>query len=303
MPALPFPGLSKKMKDIHALRYINSVKLTRKEIESVLPPLRSLRNAEKAAQTQSEKALEEERLSLLEANSDDPEPINSMPSVQIELDRYHQAEQKTWREVEKTVGAQKATMLQMLVGRISAPGNEWSMPPRMLAPGALVAPSVAPPRTGSLGRPKGGAPKPPILAPSLPGSPGSPTPINPATPIAPPSAPSIEEPVKPQPPTPAGEVLEPQLATPQAEPVAEAQSPALATQSVDPALPAGQAQAAPTIPTPNGFAPFPAKGAQAFPQPGLGGGFTFGGFGGFPSHITLSELVDLLEQKLNAMKR
>lgn len=281
MPSLPFPGLSKKMKDIHSLRYINNIKLTRKEIEAILPPLKSLRNAEKVAQTQSEKALEEERLALLEAAPDDPDPINSAPSVQIELERYRQTEQKTWREVEKIVGARKASMLQILVGRWS--GADWGSPSIAPSTGFGASKGGKAPITNPFSAPSGAPVQPKPAAPPLPETPAEPVPV--------PKNSGEEEAVfaitQDLAPTPleGQDTLKPQKA--EAPKVAAGQAPLIAP----------------------GVAPqkaLPANIAPAFPQPGQVGGLTFGGFAGFagfPTRVNLSELVELLEQKLAAMKK
>lgn len=286
MPSLPFPGLSKKMKDIHALRYINSIKLTRKEIESVLPPLKSLRNAEKTAQTQSERALDEERTSLLEANPDDPDAVNSMPSVQIELDRFHQAEQKTWREIEKVVGGQKATMLQVLIGRIGTPG--------MYSPAGGIGSGFGgfAPTTNPFGGKKGGvAPTPPLPGnPSKLGSPARPEPeVLPVPPLPIPKSDTPDE-------VAAIEPQDPLLAAPSTS--VEVQEPQLATPRPNiPAAIAGQVPATPSAPVLPPRATT-TRGAIAFPVPGQ-----INGFGGYPARVNLSELIELLEQKLAAMKR
>lgn len=278
------------MKDIHALRYINSIKLTRKEIESVLPPLKSLRNAEKTAQTQSERALDEERTSLLEANPDDPDAVNSMPSVQIELDRFRQTEQKTWREIEKAVGGQKATMLQVLIGRIGTPG--------MYSPAGGVGSSfgVFAPTTNPFGGNKGRAtttPSPLIIPPGTPSKLGIPARPEPeVVPVPPLPVPKSDTPDE----VAALEPQDPLLAV--ASTSVEVQDPQLATPRPNiPAAIAGQVPATPSAPVLPPRATT-TRGAIAFPVPGQ-----INGFGGYPARVNLSELIELLEQKLAAMKR
>ncbi len=272
-PAMPFPSLSKKMKEIHSLRAINGIKLTRKEIETILPPLKNLRNAEKTAQTQSEKAMEEEKQGLLEALPDDPDPINSLPSVQIELDRYRQTEQKTWREIEKAIGGHKTNQLKMLLGHFPMEYNGvspyWNTP----VPATPINPTKVP-------RP---------LRPGVPGSPST-------TPIP-------SQPAKPATPAIPGAPIAP------TQPLPEEGTSEIFVILQDPNIPL----AAPTGDAPTTIAPAQTP-AQA-PAP-AGSGFGGKAFAGqvapnaFPTamwlpsvHINLGELIDLLEQKLNAMKK
>jgi hypothetical protein len=120
MPA--FPSLSKKTKEIFALRELHAHKFTAEQIRSVLPALKNLLNAEKTAQAAAEKALDEERNALLKADPDEPAPLNSAPQVQIEMDRYRQVSEKTWFEARKAIGDQKCSVLQSLIGRATFSG-------------------------------------------------------------------------------------------------------------------------------------------------------------------------------------
>lgn len=291
----PFPSLSKKTKEIFALRELHAHKFSVANARAVLPSLKNLLLAEKNAQNAAEKALEEERTALLQAEPEEPAPLNSGPQVQIELDRFQQASEKAWYEVQKSVGEDKASTLGRLIGRGHYP-SVWASPAQSLRP-QFIRPT----------------------SPRLPGAPGSPlVPKGSELPIFPGgssgAAPAPPKPVKPG----TGASDSSPLALPGSLP---AGSEPLDDSNI--ALSAGQDAAQATTPStiapkprrnepvlaPQDSAPtpdttrFPATGrlfGRGQTRSDVSGLVTTLGGGGWGPTLSLRELVELLEAKVSA---
>lgn len=110
------PELSKKMNRIMALREIVRVGLTRQDIQAALPTLKSLRDAEKAMRSASEKVLDEEEKALFAAEPANVPKEDSGKKIRAELEKYRKTEGDAWRTIEGEIGRQKTLSLRMLLG-------------------------------------------------------------------------------------------------------------------------------------------------------------------------------------------
>src|SRR2546423_11566365 len=104
---MPFPGMgmgipgqmpemAKKMAAIIALRHINAIGLTPKDIEESLPVLKAIRDGEKALQTRTEKMLEEEKRALLAARPGTEQPMGTGEQMQQAAQQFAMQQEKGW---------------------------------------------------------------------------------------------------------------------------------------------------------------------------------------------------------------
>ena len=285
----PMPEMAKKMVAIMALREILELRLTAKDISASIPHLRELRDAEKALQTKSEQILEEEKRALLAAGPDTSPPPPVGDKMQQAAERFRDQQARAWDSVANAIGREKAGGLRGLTepggglqpGQYPPPGNPGG--------GQRFGPGTGRRPAGGRGGPGPGGPGPEGLPQGAPGEPGGGPP--------PPGDPEGRRP---------------------------------GAQGGVPGQPQGQPQAAPRggyaggqlggrgFGGPGGQGGFGGQqgqpggrgfGGQGGRAGGFGGGQAFGGPGpmmgpmmGQP-RIALADLVDLLEQKLRAMKQ
>lgn len=286
------PELAKKTVRIMALRNILGMRFTSDDIRKSLPGLRALRDSEKELQRAAEQALEDEIKALLAAEPDSPPPPDGGARLEEVMRRHQERSGRIWGELANAIGQRKVEGLKGLVGQGGMgmmPGNPFGggPGPGFGDPGAGFG--------GAGGRFGGGQPG--FDPNGRAGQPGAGRNRRPDLPGAPD--------IGPQPPR-AG------FGGNQGAPFGGFEPPAAPGQvGGDPGV------GPPPIGPEGGF------GGQDRPRPPQGwpggapgrGGFGGGGFrggpggvqGGFsgfmPPGISLGELVDLLEQKLAAMKR
>lgn len=256
------PSLARKMTEIMALHEIVGMGLTAADISSILPPLRELRDAQKALESRMTQILDEHKRALLSAQPDANPPHDPAPDMRAASQRYAEAVGKTGEALSRAIGPERAQHLLTLIL-----GGPQQTGPMMPAP----VPSFQP-----------GQPNPYWL--SAPTPPGTPPPGQ----------------FAPQP----GGTLPPNVPVPPAR--ASQRARRAARQSVVPG--AGQNSGfAPVLPGRPGMPPMqPGQpgmmpGPNPFPQLApTGPPF---GMPGAQMRLTISELVDLLEQKLAAMKK
>ena len=73
-PMPNMPEMAKKMQAILALRQINGLRLSLRDVQAVLPPLKTMRDAEKTLSSHVTQILVEEEKALLAAQPDSPPP-------------------------------------------------------------------------------------------------------------------------------------------------------------------------------------------------------------------------------------
>jgi hypothetical protein len=311
--APPTPELAKKTVAIMALRGINSLQLSAKDITAALPPLKELRDAEKSLHKLADQALDDEKRALLAVQPGDNPPADSGEKMRQEADRYGAVRVKVWDNLAAAIGPEKAGGLFGLLGMTSRSNrfNDFFVPP-----------------TGSSNRNfdpfNGRGPQPQLKPESAPVR----FEITPQTTAIEPVVDRV--PAAPQPETIGILSREPQ-ALPDATPVPAtgANPPIVALPTPqDPARQSG-AGATPAIPPggvdffqdhgnkprggvnvrtdprPDQYIPPDPNNTSVFPvpQPGQYKPSTNPG-GYYPSvRISISELVDLLEQKLGAMRK
>lgn len=135
-PMPNMPEMAKKMQSIMALRQINGVGLTARDISTALPILRTMRDAEKALETRSLQILEEEKRALLAAQPGAPLPPDSGQRMQEASEVYHQQMARSWEAITKGIGPEKAGGIRGLVeGGMMRPGGGNPMPPGQGQPG------------------------------------------------------------------------------------------------------------------------------------------------------------------------
>jgi hypothetical protein len=265
------PELAKKMAAIAALREIHNLRMSAREIGAVIPKLKEMREAERTLEAQAGEALEQEKRALLAAAPDAQVPPASAEKLRAANERFRQAHERSWRGLVEEVGPRIGGGLQRILqgGMGFGPGAGIPGPPSGFTPGQGFNPGP--------GFPGGGPVRPGLAPPGGDDPPGAP----------------------PRPGQ--GEVGPP--------PGAPAQPPAGFSQSPRPQP--GQGGGRGVGPRPGGQPP-PGR----FPQPGGQGGPGFGpqgpggsGMGWQPMtmgpspRVSLAELIELLEQKLGAMRK
>jgi hypothetical protein len=114
------PELAKKTASILALRRIHALKLTREEIQAVLPHLRALRDGEAALQAMAKQALEDERRALLQARPGDALPAGNVERLSAASAAYQAKESETWRKLDDLLNVSRSRNLLALLQR-----DEW----------------------------------------------------------------------------------------------------------------------------------------------------------------------------------
>ena len=280
--ALPLtPELGKKTMSVMALREMLALHISAKDLQAALPPLKDLHKSERALQTRSEQILEEEKRALLAADPDSVPPLGSEDKLRVAMDDYRTRQNDAWNTIARSIGREKAEGLRHLVeggratlvvptGRSGYGGGSGGG----FGGGSATGPGKGAPPTGGPAQP---APK---------AFPGGGTPAPRALPGDDPFAPAENE---------AAPALPPGSNDPvQAE---AGQAPPPAGQGVGrttPAAPRASAQ-----PRQRSGARTPAPGATMYGGQGVSPFTTYYA----PPRLTLIELIDLMEQKLNAMKR
>lgn len=294
VPALPMPveasHLSKKTKEIAALRDLYQHRFSGADARAVLPILRSLLATQKSVEANSEKALETERNALLSIEPGEPLPVESSAQLFVEIQRLQQATEKAWYDVQKSVGEDKANTLARLVGKFRGFGGRV---------GNRLSDAWANPPVPSIALPAQGGTKPVPLKPGQ-ALPTSPTPegTSEATPVIPGSStPSgtLEESVVPTTVSQAGISDSAPVQVPAPVPSQKAQPDANALEA-----PVKAQRNNPTTPAYGRGLSRTLRGQRAFPgmPPGVvaGDGWVWG------NSLSLRELVELLEAKANASK-
>jgi hypothetical protein len=299
MPMAPMmPEMAKKTNQIMVLRRLLDMGLTAKDIAAALPPLKELRDAEKALQSRMEQVLDEEKRALLAADPGSQPQVDNGEKMRQVSERFHEVQNRTWEQLNRTIGPEKTQGLRELVGQGGfGPGAGFGG--GFGQGGGFGGPGFGPGGGGGGfgGRGGGGGgfgPRPggpPNGGPGIP--PGGPdreldpgsieveiaTQTIPPSPVAPAAVPGE-----------AGAVLPPAQVQGEGPAVAQATRPG----GQGGGRGRGQFRPAPGAPG----VPPGQQGPFAQGQPGQPGQPMF-----FGPRVTLAELVDLLEQKLAAMRR
>ncbi|MCW3094487.1 MAG: hypothetical protein JWL77_105 [Chthonomonadaceae bacterium] len=119
------PEIAKRMLSIMALRQINGIGLAPRDISSALPALKTMRDAEKANEARSIQILEEEKRALLTAQPDSPPPPDSGQRMQEANEAFRQQMARGWETIANAIGPDKAGGLRNLVegGGMIGPGG------------------------------------------------------------------------------------------------------------------------------------------------------------------------------------
>ena len=262
------PVLGKLTMRIMALREIHGAGFTAKDVAAATPILKEMRDSEKALQTKTEGVLEQEVKALLAAGAEDDPPKSSGPAMEEASKAHQQKMGRAWERLTEAIGERKVGCLQRLLGMGGPmPMMPFGMPggPGMQVPGG--GRGVRP------GMPGGG-----------PGMPGG----GPGGPGGPPTEPFGQD---------------------------DGMGPA---PEQDPAFIGGEAQIGPSPGQGPAGPPAMQRGRRAGqgpggPQggqpgmfPGQGPGFVMGNLPMMQPigpRLTLSELAELMEQKLAAMRK
>jgi hypothetical protein len=111
------PEMAKKMRAILALREMWQLRLTARDIASILPDLKELAEAEKNLQAKSEKLLDDERRALLTADPDGDPPPSNGDLLQRENELFRIKSADVWRNIERSLGRTKTSGLRRLLGQ------------------------------------------------------------------------------------------------------------------------------------------------------------------------------------------
>ncbi len=285
----PLPELAQKTREILALRQMLALHITAQDISVALPALRELRDAEKALEREASKILEDEKRALLAAQPDDPQPQAGEDRLRQAMERYRQQQDRIWQSLERSIGRAKAEGLLRLNG-LSGP-ESGRFGPGIYGGAASGGTSSDRFRVGGPGVGYGGVDR-------GQGRSGYGTPSGGTRPGGPPRGTSDEADPTLRPPGQAPDRLPDEAPTPRPSTRSPLQAPdRLPSDAPVPSQPGypsggrrtvGPAARANRVQTP--YAPsspeVPTVAAPAF-QP----------------HLSLSELVDLLEQKQAAMRR
>ena len=176
------PELAKKMAAIAALREIQNLRMTGRDITTVVPLLKELREAEKTLEARAGEVLEQERRALLAAGPETQVPPTSGERLREANDQYRAQSQRVWQSIFQKAGPHIGSGLQRLLqGNMFPP-----MGPGPGIPGGFGggqgfgpgpgAPGFPPPGAdvphGQPGRPGQGEVGPPPGFPPQPGQPG-----------------------------------------------------------------------------------------------------------------------------------
>jgi hypothetical protein len=306
----PTPELAKKTVAIMALRGINNLQLSAKDISAALPPLKELRDAEKSLHKLADQALDEEKRALLGIQPGENPPADSGEKMRQEANRYGAVRVKVWDNLAAAVGPEKAGGLFGLMGMTPRSRNEF------IAPSGVGAP----PRNNNLFRGGAQPPRPdgaPVLFETTPQT-TSITPVADGTPAVPLKETIGFTPQEPQAlpvatPVPAIRAIKPVVvlqttpepvrrSTPVLTPVNPPpgadlfQEPGVKPRTAAPVPSGVRAEAYQrTLPSTSLYGQKP--GQDPF-RPAIASA------GYYPSvRISVSELVELLEQKLGAMRK
>jgi hypothetical protein len=174
-PLFATPETAGKMVSIMALRQINAVGMTPRDLGAALPILRSMRELEKNTDARLNQILDEEKRALLAAPPNAPFPPDSGQRVQMITESYRQQMDGAWMALTKGIGPDKAGLLRSLIEGGPMMGMNGPMPPGGfgVGPNFPGAPNGQPQPFGSPplppGQPDERAPQPGIQAPN-PGS-------------------------------------------------------------------------------------------------------------------------------------
>jgi hypothetical protein len=270
------PEMAKKTAAIMALRMIHQQRFSTDDLKAALPILKQIRDAEKALEAQSNEALDEEKRALLAARPDSPPPPGAGEKMEAAHRKFAESHQRGWESLHRAIGDEKAGLLQGFVGQGPGMMDPFGGP---MGPGP-GGPGLQPgqPRPGRGPRAGRG---PAVGAPDQPGGP----------------------PQFGAPPQQPGDGFQ----AGQFAPGAGVSPPAVG-------IPAVPGDGDPFQAPPQGVRPgqqFPGAGGPQGLRPGqqrFRNNNPFGGpmpgAGGMPGggpHMSLSELIDLLSQKLTAM--
>lgn len=297
-PMAPFtPEMGRKTAAIMALREMLAMRLTAKDIATALPPLKDLRSAQKTLDSQSERLLDDEKRALLAADPDGPPPPGNGEKMHRLIEDYHRVQTRTWDTLTRTIGRDKARGLSRLIGQGPEMGIDgFGRPGGGGLGGGLGGQRVQPdPRRRPDTRPPGSpAPlRPEDNRPGIPFDPERALPDDSVLPILPAAFPEevpadLLTSVQP----------EPGAQNPDTLPALPLRAPVAANQDA-PAVGRVPGQAPPAADT-----TFPGRARISAPRlQNQFGAATIGGPFGPPVRITLTELIELLEQKQAAMRR
>jgi len=177
------PELAHKTAEVLALRRIVRMRLTAQQTASALDALRALQRAEKAARSQAEKALDDERRALLSATGDPPPASNSAQRMREVGDALRNAREAAARALDEAIGPENGRALLSLVQGSMPMMPTGTARPRMGVPPGGPGQPGQPPFPGNVGAPPGG-PQPPAGPGMQPGQPSPPAP-QPGQPPAP----------------------------------------------------------------------------------------------------------------------
>src|SRR5438552_4586150 len=98
------PELAKKMAAIGALREIQNMRMTAKDINTALPLLKELREGEKALETRAGDALEQEKRALLAAGPDTQVPPTTGEKLREANEQFHKQQERVWNTLFQNLG-------------------------------------------------------------------------------------------------------------------------------------------------------------------------------------------------------
>lgn len=291
MPVM-MPEIAQKTLQIAILRELNELRMNEKEVEVTLNALKQIRDNDKALQTTVMQILDEEKKALLSARPDAPVQHNAGERMQQASEQLREKQDAVWRGLAQAIGGNRLNAIRDMLGQ--GGGNPF--------PGAFNGPNNQDPNF----RPQGQPGQPGLFGPGGQRSPNG----RPGNGRQPGNDPLGQPGQSPRPGQPGGQNGQPPL----------------------PGQPGGQNGGDPFFDSsgaggqnaPGQFNPFGAPGQP--PQPGQQNGQNrpFGQFGqpGQPGwrsgqfnafgngagwrqrpHISLKEMIDLLQEKLSAMRK
>jgi hypothetical protein len=109
------PELARKTTTIMALRRIQQLGLTTKDIQAALPVLKDLQAAQKSLESETSSALDDERRALLAAKPGAALPASSSEKLQKATETYREKQRSSWEALGKAIGNEKANGLRGLI--------------------------------------------------------------------------------------------------------------------------------------------------------------------------------------------
>jgi hypothetical protein len=106
-----------RLRRVLVLRQLLALGFTSADIAAALPLLRNLRDINTAPPADPDRAIEDEYRALLRANPGDPLPPNSVAKITDAAHYYRDEQAKIWNSLQRRIGARKADGLRTLLGQ------------------------------------------------------------------------------------------------------------------------------------------------------------------------------------------